>query len=358
MRHSSTSSSELRPLSTSHAAQRIPARTGRAYLVVAALVFVLCLVASEVSLRGIGYVPHVQDTHELWSLHRSRAAQGRGFERVVIVGASRAQLGLDPRILRESLPDTRFTLLAIGGGSGYLPAVDLMNDPEFRGVLVWSTVAPWMGPTFFDKRSRRRLDAHHTLRASGAWVGAYAEAWLRAEVESRLVSSQLEPMLRSRLVHEQVVLPYIHMRSDRYQPADHTRFDAVGGRHHRAGGAPWHGDQEHRRPWARSPESFRAHLDDEVMPAVRRLVARGGQVVILRMPTTGRYWEEDELAYPRALWWDRIPKLRGLHTIHFRDHPRLAALTSVDGHHLDYRDARVASSVVGELLRGIAQTGR
>ena len=75
------------------------------------------------------------------------------------------------------------------------------------------------------------------------------------------------------------------------------------------------------------------------MPWLRRIEARGGQVVFVRMPTSDEHWELDERYYPRAQYWDRLGSITGVATVHFADDPRTSAFSCPDTSHLDYRDA-------------------
>jgi hypothetical protein len=76
----------------------------------------------------------------------------------------------------------------------------------------------------------------------------------------------------------------------------------------------------------------------EVERAVRAILARGGRVILLRMPTSGLVLEAEQKRWPRALFWDRVAASTRARTVHFEDWPGLNGFTCPDGSHLDYRD--------------------
>lgn len=82
-----------------------------------------------------------------------------------------------------------------------------------------------------------------------------------------------------------------------------------------------------------------------------KIAARGGEVIYVRLPTSGPIWELDERFYPKADYWDRFANEARAPTLHFRDVPTLADAQCVDGSHLDVRDApRFTGLLLDELV--------
>jgi hypothetical protein len=87
--------------------------------------------------------------------------------------------------------------------------------------------------------------------------------------------------------------------------------------------------------------------------------ARGGEVVLIRMPTSGDLWTLHELQYPRAEYWDRLVAVTGLPAIHFADYPGLSGFECPDFSHLDARDSpRFTQALAAILVEELGRRGR
>ena len=82
----------------------------------------------------------------------------------------------------------------------------------------------------------------------------------------------------------------------------------------------------------------------------RRIRARGGQVIFVRMPTSEPLWTRQARAYPRADYWDRFAAASGSPTIHFADYPSLSCFECPDYSHLDASDAPAFSHALGRVV--------
>jgi hypothetical protein len=63
--------------------------------------------------------------------------------------------------------------------------------------------------------------------------------------------------------------------------------------------------------------------------------ARGGQVIWLRLPSSGAVRELEQARWPRQTYWDRLARRNPSFSIHCDDHPTLSGFTCPDGSHLD-----------------------
>ena len=70
--------------------------------------------------------------------------------------------------------------------------------------------------------------------------------------------------------------------------------------------------------------------------AARKIQSHGGEVVFVRLPSSGKLAELFERDYPKARYWDAFAKLAT--TIHYRDVPAMAGMQCPDEMHLDQRD--------------------
>lgn len=130
------------PLSTSSFKRPIPDPQIIKSLIVGLLGGLLLILAMENIIRFLGATPNVRETATLWAEQRRAAAQGNN-ETITIVGASRAQLGIDIEEL-ETVSGSEVVQLAIDG-SPYLRVLEnLADDSDVKGTILVSTSLAWL----------------------------------------------------------------------------------------------------------------------------------------------------------------------------------------------------------------------
>ena len=314
----------------------------RAYLAGACFSIVF-LGAGEAFWRSRGFTPSVQDTAGLWDMLRHRASSTEG-ECVVLLGSSRTLLAINPLALAESLPGTLVLQLAIDGSSPLPVLRDLATDNAFDGTVVCE-VAPTM---FFDP-------SRESERKSLEWVRHYHQRSRISDVET-----QLRLSIQRSLVIVRPELNPVHMVSDvvaaslprpgyttvaasrfrfaNFQLADSTqlaerweeRFTAMG-----------------KTP---TPEEV-ASLCAEIAESVRAIRRRGGDVVFVRLPSSGDVARVEEERFPRALCWDQFARVSGIIALDCDKIPLLSGYACPDDSHLDGRDSERFSLAFGRVLR-------
>jgi hypothetical protein len=83
---------------------------------------------------------------------------------------------------------------------------------------------------------------------------------------------------------------------------------------------------------------------------VKAIRARGGEVIVLRMPVSGFVRLVDETRYPREQFFDQVGPITGAPLIHFADFPEMAGFICPDGSHLDFRDKRAFTQALAMQL--------
>jgi hypothetical protein len=97
------------------------------------------------------------------------------------------------------------------------------------------------------------------------------------------------------------------------------------------------------------PESV-ARAIAESRQAVEAIRARGGEVVFIRAPSAGLYYENELHFAPRARSWDRLLAETGAFGIHFEDYPEMQNLEVPEWSHLSRDSAtRFTRAYVGVL---------
>src|SRR5437016_637903 len=113
----------------------IPPAPWRGIAVVITIVVLTATTAWELYCRSIGYGPTLNDSEDLWTLRRRAVAP----ESIVIIGDSRGWFDVDLDEMEKGL-GKRPTQLAGGGMCGFPVLVDLANDENFHGTIIFSVV--------------------------------------------------------------------------------------------------------------------------------------------------------------------------------------------------------------------------
>ena len=96
-------------------------------------------------------------------------------------------------------------------------------------------------------------------------------------------------------------------------------------------------------------ESVESYLERTKI-AVEKIVARGGNVVFIRMPSTGTLREMENKFSPRPVFWDAIISRTGAVGIHFEDYPELAKFDCPEWSHLTSSDSEMFSKLLMPIL--------
>lgn len=340
------------PSSTSSSESRAPP-TGRWALTlgVAALVAFGALAALEVLWRSQGHKPSAVDDAKLWSVQRGRVYDDNV---IAVVGSSRALLAVSLDTLRARLPRSKPVQLAIHGASPWLPLLDLLDDKRFHGTIVVDADEGMLDR----KRVLRspRPEAYLATFHEGLQLDARLNTLAAAELRARFValSAQLSwsQVLRTRI--ETGAWPEVEVaiaRPDRQRFADYSLIDAA-----RQGRVRTRGlvDEYAARP-PTSPRNWHKHVA-RLERGIRALQKRGGDVVFVNFPQSGRLLAVHQAAYPRADYWDAWAKVTRAKTLHFLDVRAMRRLKPPDSSHLDQREAPTfTNALVDELAaRGVA----
>jgi hypothetical protein len=323
--------------------------------IVAILLFVVGLASVESAWRALGYRPTAVDSPALWKLWYERATAG-GPKTIVLIGASRIQAGISADRMRVRLPD--YQIMQLGKYAGDSPVGvlrALANDRRFDGIVICDMLAPFLMRERWESQrdlyesratSREQLDAYEIARAADLLAVKGAESGISAAVR-RLIDRGDLPSPN-----------HIRMRPDRSLEIDFAVMDNLQSFREKNAAS-------YRRQYETAEHPAPADLDDdfeEVNDFVRRIRDRGGQVVFLRMPSSGGRLAIEEEYHPKAKFWDRFAAVNSGICIHWSEIEGTGNLTCPDDSHLDYRDAVKFTDLLVDTLikRGViaAQSAR
>jgi hypothetical protein len=350
---SSTSSSEHGRLDAPAYDRPLPAISGVAAVSVALAVLLAGLAAWEWHWRDYGGVPAFRNSDGQWAIQRRRIDSGEG-DKTVIIGASRMLFDVQLEVW-ERLAGERPIQLALEGTSPVPVLEDLADDPDFTGRLVVG-VAPDVFFSGFEYREK--AFAHYRsetpAQRAGEWLSmTFLEPWLAFYEPDfalfTILKRQQWPARRGVSVREDVRKLSVSERDRNTQM--------------------WHKlevDPDYRamaqRVWAQDfgelpPDALAdarrttARQIERAAKAVRRLRARGVQVVFVRPPSADRYLAYERRDYPRADTWDVLLARAGVPGIHFEDHPELQGYWLPEWSHMSAAEARRFTAALQPLVQ-------
>ncbi len=287
---------------------------------------------AEVYWRSQGHRPSIVDSPLIWSCHRSQVSNNN-LEQVVLLGASRIQLGFSTDDFRERYPDIELTQLAVDGRHPAATLRNLASDERFRGTVICSITEAGFEQSCWDLQQEyvEHYHHHHTFHKR-------IESVVGSSLQSRLVvlspQVRFDKVLRSLLAGDPLPKPiYLITRYDRSKLADYSLLDIEAHRRFRI--------ERVLASSNRKPPIPEIWMEDvkKVEEWVQQIASRGGRVVFVRFPTSGEHWVLDISQYPKSEYWDRMAAFTSAETIHFTDVPALTQFELPDTSHLDYRDA-------------------
>ena len=299
------------------------------------LVLVVAGVAGwEMKMRSIGLeAGDLDDSKAHWAVERRKIAAG-AYDDIVIVGASR--ILFDTRLdVWQEVTGRRPIQLALAGTNPRPFMTDIANDPDFKGLLVVDVTPDiffidWLGiPTFAGV-----LDYWKDQSPSerfGHQVGLFLSrrlAFLDGDYALMTLINQVNIPNRGEIVRPYLDVWKVWQTTDDRQTSLWTGIEHNERlrEHARLAWGPFDGK-------ALDPDAI-TRACKEAAEAVRKIRARGGEVVFIRPPSAGLYYEHEQHAAPRAKTWDRLLKETGAFGIYFDDYPEMRGLDVPEWSHV------------------------
>ena len=317
------------------------------------LVLVLVIAATaawEWRMRALGLIAgDLDDSKSAWSVERRKVATG-DHDGVVIIGGSRILFDTNLDVWQE-MTGRRPVQLALPGMSGQRFLRDLAVNSRFDG-LVLIDVTPAQvfregpGHPEFEGVLDYWEDEGPAKRA-GHLIGQFLSrhlAFLDNQYSLTELIDQLEIQNRG-----QIAGPYLRpwKLSENFEDRQYVLWREIETNERL---------REHAiRVWtgrARPPpeEALIARVCADVRESVALIRARGGEVVFIRPPSAGAYYEREQATLPRAKTWDRLLREADVFGIHFEDYPEMQGLELPELSHLTREDAaRFTRAYVGVL---------
>lgn len=307
-------------------------------------------VAWEWKMRGLGLVAgDLDDGKSAWAVERRKIASGE-HDGVVIVGGSRILFGTNLDVWEE-ITGRRPVQLAMPGMSGQASLRDIADNSTFDG-LVLIDVTP--GQFFREGRGNPEFEGvldywedEGPARRFGHRVGqllSHGLAFLDDQYSLTSLVDQLDIANRG-----EVRGPYARpwKLSETYADRQTVMWREI----ERNAGLRDHAIKVWLAGRPKPPdEALIAKICREVAGSVAEIRRRGGEVVFIRPPSAGGYYEREQRNTPRDRTWNRLLRDTGAFGIHFEDYPAMQGLELPELSHLTREDAvRFTRAYVGVL---------
>ncbi len=319
---------------------------------IAGLILVIVILGSwEMYCRNMGYKPWIDNSKGLWAEQRAKAERA-GKDDIVITGSSRALYDIQLDIWKEET-GRRPIQLALEGSSP-LPVIrDIVETSSFAGILIIGVT-----PTLFYsppseefqmwRRPKSRVDHYHERTWAdklGHWLSIPLDktfAFLETQDNPHYNLLDLRTLIYRIPLKERVPthppFPYFATvdRNRNVSMLERTVTDtAYAAQIKRVWG--FYGQKMPPPPVFLE---LRPVITGMIAGLVKQFEARGGQVIFVRCPSQGPFYEGETMLTPRAEFWDTLLEATGAPGYHFEDYPFMNQYILPEWSHLSAADAR------------------
>lgn len=302
------------------------------------------LIAWELFLRNKGITESYDDGPALWANKRTMVYEPID-KATVFIGSSRIKYDLDIDTWKNITGDHPVQL-AVEGHSPLPALYDLADDKNFKGRLIVDVTE---GLFFSESPGAMQLITQNIKFHKNLTPAQKVSFQLNKVVESQFVfldkdnfslNAELDKLkIPSRPgVFMMPIFPLDFGRTTFDRQAMMTdKFVGDTNLHNRVKGI-WYFFSQQPGP----PPMNGAKLDSfllSIKKAVDKIKTRGGQVLFVRTPSSGGYWQAEQMGFPREKYWNKLLETTGCPGIHFKDYPSMADFICPELSHLTPADA-------------------
>jgi len=316
----------------------IPALPWMRMGIIVFLLLVLLLAAWEWQMRRLNlHAGDLGDSPQAWAEQRRLADTNP----VTIIGDSRILFDTDLDRF-EALTGVRPIQASIVGTTARAILMNFANDPEFHGLLIlglaetsyYRPSGVGIGKPYMDNLSKNGKPS----QVSGLLLDRYLQrhvAFLDPEYRLSRMVNELDRGIRSG-----VDSPYddVWKISETFDDRQYFMWDRINRDRHLRMHARWAWGEFKGKP---IPPTVIAKVNARSAEAVRRIRARGGDVIFIRPPSSPELRVNEEARVPKATGWERLLAAANAKGIHADDLDRAQKLVLPEWSHLTRKCAAV-----------------
>ena len=323
-------------------------------LIIALILSIIGLVVWESYWRSQGYYPTIDNTEALWAIQRSKVEKASKDE-VLLIGSSRTLFDIQLNEW-EKLTGIRPIQLANGGSSPLPVFHDIVNTTDFAGNII-AGVTPGLFFSTLDpnkmswKRPQSRIDHYHDQT-----IAQRLNHFLSLPLQKNLVfisESNNSDELNLKTLLEQIKIgerageqepPFYHFRDmaeDRnvkmtIKTSTDTAFANTIKKY-------WKFGNDDPSPERKATMSY--FIED-----AKKFKERGGNLILLRCPSTGYFKDREAKFFTRNAFWDNLVKQTNVKSYHYDDYEKLRYFDCPEWSHLSAKDARYFTTELAKIM--------
>lgn len=329
-------------------------------LIVAVTLSVVSIVAWEAYWRSQGKIPDLDDDKNLWAVQRAKVEEASKQD-VILLGSSRVLFDIQ---LNEWEKETgvRPIQLACAGSSPLPTFHDIVNNTDFKGTIVvgvtpglfFSTTFPEASPM---SRAQNRVDYYEDrtyaqrlnhwlslpLQKNFVFVSTSEEGW-SDDIDLKSLLNRVDLGNRTGKPQFPPFNAFASIEEDRNNPmSERAEKDTAFA-------------NSVQRVWKAFIMSNTNKPDKESTTKyfaadVEKFKKRGGNLILLRCPSSGWLKDGETQFLPRAEFWEYLVKTTNAKAYHYEDYEQLKDLTCPEWSHLSAPDARYFTTEVVKIMK-------
>jgi hypothetical protein len=322
----------------------------------ALLISFIVIFSWEMHLRNQGNKISYDDNEALWSDKRAMVYEPKD-KATVFAGSSRIKYDLDISTW-EDLTGQKAIQLANVGSNPRIVLEDLANDENFKGKLIVDITEGvfFSEQSFYDWRTKKKIayykDRTPTQRFSFQVDHILESQFVFLDQDNFSINAMLDNM---RIPSRPDIFPGLYfpigfsLVNFERQTIMTPDFVADTNQQNVVKGIWSYGlmrREEHHMSSGKLDSIFYSVKRD-----VDKIVARGGQVLFVRPPSSGPFKEAELKGFPRAAYWDRLLTFTRCKGIHYADYPATADLICPEWSHLCPADAVIYTKSLVKALK-------
>lgn len=321
----------------------------------------------EMYWRSEGYYPSYDDNKDMWAVERSKVKDA-SKEDVVVVGASRILFDLQLEEWENATGERPIQLASVG--SSPLPVFrDLVQNTNFNGTILlgitpglfFSTVSPNARPFkrpqskvdyFYSRTYAQRINHQISMLLQGNLV------LMSATYNKWYDDIDLKALLNRIRIGNRVGLGGPPFRNfydidiDRNVTMSHiTATDTAFANSIKKVWSPAKPPKPKKEETSAKPPKPNEEIMNFFLLYAKTFSERGGNLILVRCPSTGPIREGENTRLPREQFWDLLIEQSGAVGYHFEDYEALKNFDCPEWSHLSADDARLFTNVLTDIMK-------
>ncbi len=327
-------------------------------LITAIILSIIGIIAWESYWRSEGYYPTLNDEKALWAMHRAKV-ENTSSNDVVFLGSSRTFFDIQLKEWKEVTGNTPIQLSSTG--SSPLPTFhDIVNNTSFNGtVIVGVTPGLFFSTTYPEafpwKRPQSKIDYYNNrtysqrlnyqlsipLQRNFVFMSADEEEWTD-DIDLKSLLRQLSTGNRP---GEPIQPPFYNFGDVSInRNMSMTKLASTDTAFAKTIIKVWHFFGKGSPPPEK--EATMAFF----MKDVKTFKERGGNLILIRCPSSGGVRMGEIHGLPRVDFWDDLVKQSNVKAYHFEDYEQLKNLTCPEESHLSSNDAKYFTTELAMIM--------